>query len=787
MKRWAGGCTQEWIDAGFGRWIDARWVHGYRGGSILKICHTVLAGHLLTGVEKGRRSPPPLVSEEIWEAPNIKVLTANKGEARVEIQEWGKLEILEKTCQPVISSIMIPTCENPRVTPRGIETGLVGGGSLTTTLPREEGGAQASSFTKVTLQLGPLGGSVEGLIFQLTQGEAMMLTCHRSPNIQATYRRELRAECQNITSQIQSVTHEQWQGGVWETLGERRGMESVYKAWCGEHRGYPVYLPRLTGFNPGQVALPFSQVGIVPDDAAGRQVFWRISHFPCLCILALLHSHLISLSSALKTSLVKRAEVDMATRHVQEVPVNESKRTTFLVDSFVVATYLGTFFDYGHGTFFDYGHGTFFDYGHGTFFDYGHGTFFDYEHGDFLRLQTWGLSLTTDMGTFFDYRHGDFLKLQTWGLSLTMDMAIFFDYGHDAFLQLRTKLVAFKEGKRIPPQIRKISPFLDPIGLITVGGRLSHPKLPYEQKHPALLPNSYHLTDLIINHYHNLNQHPGIQTFLRVLLCITPPHGVLANASYAAPACPVLPLHFHALRTRSAPCMPTECAFQLLWRWVLGRINGLREGERGTCQLLRTRRLKGVVECVSEDVEAMEIKLSGGSNRNITFLAAYRPPGQGWQAIEMIKERVDRLKDRQWVVVETPMRWIEKGVGSVLDVMLVRPRNAVVGAIVLDGISDHHIPVVEIGIGRMREEQMAERLVWQYGRGDKKGAEIFPERQEGVEVLWREFRGLMEVMLEKFVPMKRLRTGGYPPYYGQEILKMKGKCKKLHAKWRMKG
>ncbi|KAJ8880368.1 hypothetical protein PR048_016837 [Dryococelus australis] len=236
-----------------------------------------------------------------------------------------------------------------------------------------------------------------------------------------------------------------------------------------------------------------------------------------------------------------------------------------------------------------------------------------------------------------------------------------------------------------------------------------------------------------------------------------------------------------------------------------------RDGRGGGIMVCVRKGLKGAVEWVSEDVEVMEIKLSGSSNRSITLLAAYRSPGQGWQAIEMIKERVDRLKDRQWVVVagdlnmpgrmaaqlvnrglvqvvETPTRWNEEGVGSVLGVVLVRPRNAVVGVIVLDGISDHHIPVVEIGIGRMREVQMAEKLVWQYGRGNKKGAEIFLRdrfekwsMEEGVEGLWREFRRLMEVMLEKFVPMKRLRTGGDPPYYGQEILKMM-KCRKLHAK-----
>ncbi|KAJ8893714.1 hypothetical protein PR048_006314 [Dryococelus australis] len=49
-------------------------------------------------------------------------------------------------------------------------------------------------------------------------------------------------------------------------------------------------------------------VEIVPDDAAGRQVFSGIYSFPCPCIPALLHSHNNSPSSALKTSLLRSVQ-----------------------------------------------------------------------------------------------------------------------------------------------------------------------------------------------------------------------------------------------------------------------------------------------------------------------------------------------------------------------------------------------------------------------------------------------------------------------------------------------
>ncbi|KAJ8879896.1 hypothetical protein PR048_020516 [Dryococelus australis] len=55
----------------------------------------------------------------------------------------------------------------------------------------------------------------------------------------------------------------------------------------------------------GGVAVRFLHVGIVPVNAAGWRVFSGISNFPHSCILVLLHTHLVSPLSALKTSDVK--------------------------------------------------------------------------------------------------------------------------------------------------------------------------------------------------------------------------------------------------------------------------------------------------------------------------------------------------------------------------------------------------------------------------------------------------------------------------------------------------
>ncbi|KAJ8869291.1 hypothetical protein PR048_030864 [Dryococelus australis] len=77
-----------------------------------------------------------------------------------------------------------------------------------------------------------------------------------------------------------------------------------------------------TGSNPGRATPRFSNVGIVSADAAGRRVFSAgISRFPCPCIPTLLHSQLISPSSALKTSLPEPSRPSPADTGTLALPV----------------------------------------------------------------------------------------------------------------------------------------------------------------------------------------------------------------------------------------------------------------------------------------------------------------------------------------------------------------------------------------------------------------------------------------------------------------------------------
>ena len=47
-----------------------------------------------------------------------------------------------------------------------------------------------------------------------------------------------------------------------------------------------------------------------------------------------------------------------------------------------------------------------------------------------------------------------------------------------------------------------LDPFLDPNGLIRVGGRLRNSPLTFQEKHPVLLPKGHHLSELVIRHFH---------------------------------------------------------------------------------------------------------------------------------------------------------------------------------------------------------------------------------------------------------------------------------------------
>ena len=61
----------------------------------------------------------------------------------------------------------------------------------------------------------------------------------------------------------------------------------------------------------------------------------------------------------------------------------------------------------------------------------------------------------------------------------------------------------------------KLKPFVDDVtGLILVGGRLTNAPIPFEAKHPIILPGSHHITRLIVKYYHTRLGHAGQERVL---------------------------------------------------------------------------------------------------------------------------------------------------------------------------------------------------------------------------------------------------------------------------------
>lgn len=71
---------------------------------------------------------------------------------------------------------------------------------------------------------------------------------------------------------------------------------------------------------------------------------------------------------------------------------------------------------------------------------------------------------------------------------------------------------AIAESKPIPAPFHKLSPFIDDVGLLRVGGRLRHSDLPPDSKFPLLLSKSCHLAALLCDYYHVLSLHSGPRT-----------------------------------------------------------------------------------------------------------------------------------------------------------------------------------------------------------------------------------------------------------------------------------
>ena len=88
------------------------------------------------------------------------------------------------------------------------------------------------------------------------------------------------------------------------------------------------------------------------------------------------------------------------------------------------------------------------------------------------------------------------------------ESVIFRDLQKSAF---QDELQAINEVKKVHPtsQLVKLSPYVDELGVLRVGGRLKNLPISRDMKHPTILPGTHQVTKVLIEHYHRKNGHVG--------------------------------------------------------------------------------------------------------------------------------------------------------------------------------------------------------------------------------------------------------------------------------------
>ena len=91
------------------------------------------------------------------------------------------------------------------------------------------------------------------------------------------------------------------------------------------------------------------------------------------------------------------------------------------------------------------------------------------------------------------------------------EVLIFKELQRTAFKNEVLSLSKKEQNAKLPRQssLLKLDPFIDEQGLIRVGGRLENSTLPFDVKHPIILPKHSEITELIIGHFHKRVKHQG--------------------------------------------------------------------------------------------------------------------------------------------------------------------------------------------------------------------------------------------------------------------------------------
>ncbi|KMQ84479.1 gag-pol polyprotein precursor, partial [Lasius niger] len=80
----------------------------------------------------------------------------------------------------------------------------------------------------------------------------------------------------------------------------------------------------------------------------------------------------------------------------------------------------------------------------------------------------------------------------------------------------KTELTSLSRGAALTKKnaLIRLTPFVDPQGILRVGGRIKHALLAFDERHPAILPQSSHFTWLVVEACHRRTLHGGVQLTL---------------------------------------------------------------------------------------------------------------------------------------------------------------------------------------------------------------------------------------------------------------------------------
>lgn len=85
---------------------------------------------------------------------------------------------------------------------------------------------------------------------------------------------------------------------------------------------------------------------------------------------------------------------------------------------------------------------------------------------------------------------------------------------HEQQVHYKKEIDLLLNNLSIKGSLKSLHPFLDELGLLRVGGRLHYANIPFEQKHPVLLPKGSQITYLIIKKEHERLLHAGPKLLL---------------------------------------------------------------------------------------------------------------------------------------------------------------------------------------------------------------------------------------------------------------------------------